>query len=181
MLVRIAFTVGLLGVAACELTRTAAPNSTTTKPTTAPSGLTIHVGVGEPNLPPLRPGGPTLHVVFRNGSATPVSLMDEWNSFGYFNMTLAYTLPDGTRGTMAKDNNMMWTMNAPTVTVLQPGQCLVRDVYLDPDVWSGVPKVSEDTVVTVVATFKEDQQPGQVWQGTIRSDPVQVTLHAGHQ
>ena len=190
--------IGLLGVccSACappptpEFERAPVPvPAPVSTPSTSPAsdaGLTVRVAVQEPNIAPLNSSRPALHLVFTNVSATPLSVFDEWNSWGYFNVKLEYTLSDGTRGHMTKGAGagrlLSWTMNAPSATTLLPGQCLVWEVYFDPKVWSDVPQVAEDAVGTFTATFAEEGHRAMdgtvVWQGLIRSPPQQVPVRA---
>jgi len=148
------------------------------QPALAPAGLSIRVAVPENATVPVGGGRPALQVVIENTSATPQGIIDEWNSWGYFNLTLDYTLPNGIRKSMAKKHDVIWTMNYPSFTTLQPGQCLVRDVFFDPKIWSGLPEVTKDTVVSVTATLTQDENGAAIWHGNIQSAPVQVSMRA---
>jgi len=148
------------------------------QPALAPAGLSIRVAVPERGTVSVGDGHPALNVVIENTSATPQGVIDEWNSWGYFNLTLEYTFPNGVRKSIVKKNDFAWTKNNLTFTTLQPGQCLVRDVFFDPKIWSGLPEVTKDTVVSVTASLKQEENGANIWHGSVQSAPVQVTVRA---
>jgi hypothetical protein len=158
-----------MGVIAATFSGASAP------PATGPSDITLRIALPEPNIAPLKIDGPTLHVILQNTSVSPQRILDEWNSAGYFNLTLDCTLADGTHQTMTKQQRG-WRMNRASYTTLAPGQFLVRDVYLDPTIWTGVPDLSKKTVLAVTATFTEKPDQQQAWAGTVRSEPAKFTL-----
>jgi hypothetical protein len=141
--------------------------------------LKVSVSVQETE-PDLVIGGKIpLHVVIENISSAPQNVFEEWNSFGYFALTLEYATQDGVKGVMCK-RIVGWTRNWSTFIVLQPGQVLVRDVFLDPKFWSGLPTVRGDaTIITVKAIFTQGSGlDDPVWQGKIESLPVQLKIGA---
>ena len=179
MVVRLAMIALLIGVVLCGIgSVTAAPP--TTKPAEPAAPLSVRIGVQEPNVGVAYQKDPVIHIVLTNTSAVPLGILDEWNSFGYFNMTLDYTLADGTHHSMAKKKDMLWDKNYPSATTVQPGECLVRDVHLDPHVWSGLPTDAGRYEATFTATFKQsDQRTAGVWHGTLQSPPVKVEFDMG--
>jgi hypothetical protein len=144
---------------------------------TQPS-LTCIVAVPERGVVQLGPGHAPLHVVLTNVSDRPLRIIDDWNSWGYFNLTLQYTAADGTSHKIEKVGRD-WTRNFLTDTTLAPGQMLVRDVAFDPAIWTGLPDAG---VVTVTATFKQDepkeldQKGAAYWSGTAESAAVKFEV-----
>jgi hypothetical protein len=171
---RIALSV-VLAVGLCGIVM----SQSTPRSATAPNGLTIRIGVPEPNIPPIKRDGWTIHVALENTSDQSLRIFDEWNSFGYFNLGLDYELADGSRGSLKKIGRG-WRMNFPSSTILRPGQLLVRDVYLDPAIWSGLPDLTKETAVTFTATFAEHaSEQENVWTGIARSLPVEFHIRQG--
>jgi hypothetical protein len=168
----------------------ASPPVALSAPATIPSTATLKISIAVPEgAIPLRgrdtrplkgQDHPHLHVVFENISAAPQSILDEWNSFGYLNLTIDYTTPDGVKHEIYKNPEMEWSMNFPSMTILAPGQVLVRDVWLDPTIWRDVPKLdSGEERVEMKARFCEhEKRAPQAWQGDIESQPVQIRFTA---
>jgi hypothetical protein len=153
------------------------------RPATAsqPAALRCTIAVPERGVIVTGPGHPPLHVVLENVSDHPLRLIDEWNSWGFFNLTLNFTTPDGAKHKIEKVGRD-WDKNFLTSTILQPGQMLVRDVAFDPAVWTGLPEAG---IVTLTATFKQDE-PGKLddkgpayWSGTAESPEVKIELRKG--
>ncbi|MFI5380151.1 MAG: hypothetical protein ACHRHE_12705 [Tepidisphaerales bacterium] len=117
--------------------------------------------------------GSPLHMIIENVSKQPQSHFDEWNSWGYGNVTLDWTDAQGHTGTVTKVPGA-WTRNGPTTTILQPGEALVREVSFDPKLWQGWPAITNFTTLTLKAGYRSTGEP-QVsnsaagWTGTVNS------------
>jgi hypothetical protein len=145
-----------------------------TRPVSAMTGLSVRIAVQGPNWLPSDHSPPPLQVVFENTSAGALSVTNENSSFGYSNLTFDYMLPGGGHGTLSRIPRP-WRMNALTSTTLGPGQCLVRDIYFDPNVWSGLPELSQSTDITFTATYTDDNVSAPVWHGNRK-----VSAHSSH-
>ena len=172
--------VALLAVgAAVECVAPAAPGLA--GPPSRPTGLAIQIAVPQRIIGLAYDEGQRLQVVLTNTSDQPEAILDEWNSFGYFNLKLEYATQHGPPHTVSKVP-IAWEKNFPTATTIQPGQCMIRNVNLDPQVWAGLPDVSGSPKVTFTAVWKQaiPQIDGQrpVWEGTVRSAPLTVRLEA---
>jgi hypothetical protein len=155
------------------------------------SGLRVSIAILEEGKIRMRGQKPAIHVVFENVSDRSLGIIDEWNSWGWFNVKFKYTMSDGIPRVMERINGA-WTRNNLTITQLQPGEVLVRDVYFDHDGWEGVPTITQNTPVMIQAVFTQTgsslplfkPDPAQVeearragaWIGTAESAPVRAAL-----
>ncbi len=98
------------------------------------------------------------HVAIQNISGYPQKVIDEWNSWGYFNLHFEYTTPTGEKMVMEKLQRE-FQENFPTTTTLQPGEVTVWDVYLNDTVWSNlpVPKKKGERAKTRIRAFFEQK------------------------
>jgi hypothetical protein len=159
------------------------------------SGLRVSIVVSDQRKILVRGDQPAIHVLIENTSDRPQGIIDEPNSMGYFNLSFEYTMSDGIRRTMKKNSEyVIWLRNSLEVTMLQPGEAVVWDVYFDPKLWVGLPTITQDTPVTMEAVFTQDGSNGPFtpkgekpeflddelragcWMGTLRSAPLQATL-----
>ncbi len=119
------------------------------------------------------------HVVIENVSTEPQPIIDEWNSWGYFNLTFEYTAADGQRHAMEKLPRA-WKGNELTTSKLKPGEVEVRDIYLNNQIWSNLPVPARgETKVRIRAVFQQKLEgfdiPG-LWQGRIESPEMELTF-----
>ena len=87
----------------------------------------------------LHRGDPHLNVVLQNTSKEPIHIFQEWNSWGYQNLTLQITAVDGKtldKPLEIKGGPRMWVANTASTDVIEVGQTMVREVRfaLPPDV-----------------------------------------------
>jgi len=115
------------------------------------------------------------HVVIENVSEQPQNVIDEWNSWGYFDLHFEFTTAKGERRLMEKQPRNWWR-NFFTATTLKPHEVTVWDVYLDGTIWSELPVPEQgDATVRLRAIFEQNPEPGQdVWQGRIESPERQL-------
>jgi hypothetical protein len=121
-----------------------------------------------------------LHVIIQNISDKPQSHFDEWNSWGYGNLSLHWTDSDGKTGTVTKVARG-WDRNGPTVTTLQPGEALVREISFDPELWHGWPEATGEFTLTVIVTYRATGDPvvpnaAAGWTGTVSSNKRAVII-----
>jgi len=117
-----------------------------------------------------------LRVIIENVSDKPQQHFDEWNSWGYFNLTLEWTDASGKTGTVRKVARS-WTRNFPSTTTLKPGEALVREITFDPKVWQGWPDISERTKLALKVSYHVAPRPdADGWTGAINSEEQTVTI-----
>jgi len=130
--------------------------------------------------------GSVLHVIIQNISQKPQGHFDEWNSWGYGNLTLQWTDAQGMKGTVTKVARG-WDRNAPTTTLLQPGQVLVREISFDSKLWQGWPTINDQTKLTVKVTYHATSEPRLPpakgdepgWTGSVTSKEQTILVTPG--
>lgn len=88
-----------------------------------------------PNSPTieLHKGDPHINIVLQNVGDKPLSLYEEWNSWGAYNLTLEISAIDGKtldEPLVISKGTMIWFANSPTTEMLEPGGVAVREVRL---------------------------------------------------
>lgn len=73
---------------------------------------------------------PHFHVLLTNLSAEPVTLFEEWNSWGYYGLSFELTYADGRKVAVAKGPRA-WTRNFPSTITLAPQGYYVFEVSFD--------------------------------------------------
>jgi hypothetical protein len=142
------------------------------------------IGVGEGDI--LRD---QLFVVVTNVSDAPVRIFDQWNSWGYHNLTFSLERdnPDIKRELM-RFGGQVWTGNAPDTIELAPGEHYVFAVTFQQGsnrmltsswgplaVQNGAyPWVTIQAHFEIKADVFSEQQ--KVWTGKISSPPVRLRL-----
>lgn len=91
---------------------------------------------------------PHINVVLQNTSDKPIRVYQDWNSWGYYNLTLQITSVDGKK--LDKPLNIgrgpgMWLANTASTDIIEAGQAMVREVRLNlpPEVFAPKPQFSE--------------------------------------
>ena len=122
------------------------------------------------------------HVTIENVSDHPQNVFDEWNSWGCFSFRFEYTTPTGKEKVMEKLPRV-WTKNNPTTTPLNPGEILVRDVYLDSTIWSNLPlPAAGEAMVRIRASFEQKPVQGEeAWHGQITCPAQEITFRNARQ
>ena len=116
-----------------------------------------------------------LHVIIDNISDKPQSHFEEWNSWGYGNVTVEWTDAGGKTGTVAKVPGE-FTVNYPSTVTLQPGEALVREISFDPQLWQGWPEIPKGTKLQLKIIYQTAPDPKvSSWAGKV-SSKVQTVL-----
>ncbi len=96
----------------------------------------------------LHRGDPHINVVLQNTSDKPIRVYQNWNSWGYYNLTLQVTAIDGK--TLDKPLEIerglgAFFANAPTTDIIEANNTIVREVklYLPPEIFA--PKIPVPT------------------------------------
>ncbi len=132
------------------------------------------------------------YVVLTNKSGIVQHLWEEWNSWGYYNLSFEFT--DSTNKTwLVKRGDWAFTINAPGWFSLDPGETHVFSVTF-PSNWQDLPKAEGPPHVFVtlraiyeippdgmiqrngVWTMATRVKDNGVWTGKVISNPVQVEL-----
>ena len=117
-----------------------------------------------------------LHVIIENISDKPQSHFEEWNSWGYGNLTLEWSDANGKTGNVAKVPGR-WDRNGPTTAVLEPGEALVREISFDSKLWQGWPAIAYGTKLRLKVTYHSAGRPdADGWTGEVAAQEKTVTF-----
>ena len=101
----------------------------------------------------LHRGDPHLNVVLQNTSDKPIRVYQDWNSWGYSNLTLQVTAIDGK--TLDKPLKIergpgIWFANIASTDVINAGETIVREVRLNlpPEIFDATKPATVDNSVT---------------------------------
>ena len=124
------------------------------------------------------------HVVLRNESAETTRLWEEWNPWGFFNLT--FELFDSNEKSLGEIQKIpiSWTRNFPSFLELKPKQIHVIDVYLNPITWNMPIKPmgnregpnKYNLVVTYSVPKCAESDKHGVWVGSLKSKPIPITF-----
>jgi hypothetical protein len=81
------------------------------------------------------PDDPHIDVVLQNISPQPISIHQEWNSWGYFNLSLEISKINGKplpKPIIVKREGGQWTRNFAEAQTIVPGESIVREVHFPP-------------------------------------------------
>ena len=156
-----------------------APTAAQTLSPSVSVAISVPHGDGYPTSIEYREPGSHFHVLVSNIGSKPLSLWQDWNSWGYY--SLSFEMEDATgQKWVAKKKQIGFTRNFPAAWLLSPKQTWVVDVYWgDEDTWQGFPaRGTERKPLKIRAIFevrpdKETKQYG-VWTGRAESEPVEA-------
>ena len=126
-------------------------------------------------------GSKHFHVVVTNLSNGPISLWQEWCSWGYFNLSFEARDAGGRTTTIAKKPRD-WTRNFPCPVLIAASEHWVIDVDLEPSVWENSPLAGGSGRATVrlkaVFEIREDNESKKerVWTGRVSSPENEYTI-----
>ena len=117
-----------------------------------------------------------LHVIIENISDKPQRHFEEWNSWGYGNLTLEWTDANGKTGNVAKVPGS-WDKNGPSTVVLKPGEALVREISFDSKLWHGWAAIASGTKLRLKVTYRSAGRPdSDGWTGEVDAQEKTVTF-----
>ena len=124
------------------------------------------------------------HVVVQNTSNETIRLWEEWNSWGYYNLTFEVFDVNGKLLGVAQKKPQTWTMNFPSFLELKPKQVHVIDVYFHSFDWDAPIKPilanQAKSKYSLVANYSiaacSDSAEHGVWNGISKSRPIDMTL-----
>ncbi len=131
-------------------------------------------------------GSKHFHVLLTNTSATPITLFEEWNSWGYFGLSFDITYADGHQVHMFKAARG-WDKNFPSTLILAPNGFYVFDVNFD-TTWANSIRLQPPSsqgiacrlrAVYSIAPIKTpllDKEELSAWTGTVESAELPYTI-----
>jgi hypothetical protein len=120
------------------------------------------------------------YVVLTNASRDAQPVFEDWNSWGYQNVSFEFTMPDGRKLVVSK-RDQSFTRNVPSTFLIPRGEHRVYAIRLDKQ-WETRPKLSADaeTLLTLKAIYQVTATPEatehKVWTGRIESKTYNFTL-----
>ena len=129
--------------------------------------------------------GSHFHVVIENDSKETVRLWEEWNSWGYFNLTFELFDTTGKSLGEIQKKPTLWTRNFPSYLELKPNQLHVIDVDLHPKGDWNMPIKPMGAregpnkyrlMVNYSVPVDEESKKYRVWTGTLRTKPLEIKL-----
>ena|SRR5579871_5093064 len=120
------------------------------------------------------------YVVVKNQSDKPVTVWNEWCSWGYFALSFEAITPDGKRYDIKKKDRG-WDANFPDPFVIQPGEYFVMPVRLSEE-WQGFPNKQQKLKLRAHYKIIADEithksGPGSdVRDGEFMSDWIELTI-----
>jgi hypothetical protein len=138
-------------------------------------------------------------VILNNTSLHDLKVWKEWCSWGYFNLSFEFTDEKGKVAVIRK-NGMIWYGNKPDGMVIQPGCAYSITVNLSGkndigwQAWTGVNALHGKMTMRVIYTNSKeftiggnpttksayasdlDKQVNSAWFGTVKSEPIPVTI-----
>ncbi|HKH48724.1 MAG TPA: hypothetical protein VKM72_29005 [Thermoanaerobaculia bacterium] len=121
------------------------------------------------------------HVLLQNRSDHEKRIWEDWNSWGYFNLSFEVIDSSGKKW-VVKKRDTGFTRNFPSFLAILPGQTHVFDVYFGDDrEWEGFPlrRGAEQTVhIRALYDVSEtaESKTNEVWAGHLKSESIQVTF-----
>ena len=129
------------------------------------------------------------HVVVTNVSGEPISLWEEWCSWGYFNLVFEARDSLG-RVTQIYKRSRGWDKNFPCPYTLRPGEPFVIDVNFAPSIWMNSPLEDPSGKVTLrlkaiyrAEAYQEEPfvkwltGPAVVWTGSVSSAEAEYSIY----
>jgi hypothetical protein len=118
-------------------------------------------------------------VIIENISDRAQQIIDESNSSGYGSLHFEYVASDGQKKQIQKKPRE-WPKYMHTLTTLQPGEAIVRDIFLDDAIWTDLPvpkNKGANANVRLQAIFEQGPEPGtNAWQGRVTSAEESITF-----
>ena len=124
-------------------------------------------------------------VVIANKSSDPVRVWEDWNSWGYYNLTFDVKLANG-KVYHLKKKLVDFTMNFSSHYLIKPSSYYVIYVSFDKE-WDAFPKKLIDelkknkevllkAIYTIPNDKDKDAEKNKIWTGTVESEWLRVAL-----
>ncbi|MDX2283840.1 MAG: hypothetical protein NW241_06740 [Bacteroidia bacterium] len=123
---------------------------------------------------------PRLHVLLVNRGAKPVNIWKDWNTWGYFNLTLTWEA-GGKTYLIRRLPPQAWDGDFPDFWTLPPGETLILEVDMRTGFWEGFPDLYGEQIpaeLTAIYENKPDLLADEfgIWTGRIASQPLRVVF-----
>ena len=127
-------------------------------------------------------GPRTFYVVLGNRSKEARKVFEDWNSWGYQNISFEVTLPDGKKVLLSR-RDQDFTRNAPTTFLIPAGESQVFEIHLD-KWWESKPalelKARVENKISLKAIYEVKKGPEAiadgVWTGRVESKGYDFNL-----
>jgi len=160
----------LLGLVPLASTHRAAPPARQERPALALAIIPARYASAQAATSILCSEGERFHVLLTNQSAQPVTLFQEWNSWGYYGLSFDVTYADGRRVWVEKEPRP-WRHNYPSTFTLPPRGSYVFDVILGPEHWVNSPRPALRLACRLRARYTIEPSPESkdMWTSTVVS------------
>lgn len=121
----------------------------------------------------------TCHLVLSNQLKETVRVWQDWNSWGYYNITFELAVGDSTYH--IKKKSIIWTRNFPSFWLLKPGESHEFKPNLSREIWEGLPVgINGKGMLKAIYQIEEDKETKEhkVWTGRIESEEIEVIVHS---
>ncbi|TAE54717.1 MAG: hypothetical protein EAZ89_06395 [Bacteroidetes bacterium] len=123
---------------------------------------------------------PRLYVLLTNISPRPVKLWKDWNTWGYFNLTLQWTAGGQTR-LIRRKAPKNWDGDFSDFWVLPPNESVILEIDMSSGEWEGIPDLYGETIPATLRAVYENKPDALatefgVWVGRIATEPVEVVF-----
>jgi hypothetical protein len=125
-------------------------------------------------------------LVLHNQTGAPISVWEEWCSWGWYSVSLDLTSPTGQKFKLTRGMRA-WTMNGPSPFIIPPNQFYVWGVDLCDGTWEGVPTAlfAPHSEWKMKARFHIDRSSEaksmSVWTGTIESEVLEFKAYKANK
>lgn len=123
---------------------------------------------------------PRLHASLTNVSEQPVKVWKDWNSWGWFNLTL---IMESDRGTQAirRKHPTHWEGDFSDFWVILPGETLILEIDMTDGSWAGFPDLyGERLPATLTAVYENKAdvlaEEFGIWVGKVTASSLRVVF-----
>ncbi|MEM6764029.1 MAG: hypothetical protein AAF655_03860, partial [Bacteroidota bacterium] len=114
---------------------------------------------------------PRFHVVLQNTGDFPLNIWKDWNSWGYYNLSLIFSSPD-TSFKIQKKNPKTWDGDFADYWTILPDEHLVLEIDMRAGLWKGIPDLYGETLsgeISAVYENKPDALASEfgIWTGKL--------------
>ena len=120
---------------------------------------------------------PRFHVQLVNISDKTIRLWKDWNSWGWFNLTLKLETRDGT--SYLRKKQIIWEGDFSDFWQIEPGESVILEVDMTSGEWQGMPDLyGESLPAKITAIYENKADPlcevFDIWTGKASSNTVNV-------
>ncbi|MFK7971100.1 MAG: hypothetical protein AB8F95_12070 [Bacteroidia bacterium] len=120
---------------------------------------------------------PRFHVQLVNISGESVRLWKDWNSWGWFNLTLKLETSEGV--TYLRKKQPVWDGDFSDFWQIGPGESVILEVDMSSGHWQGMPDLYGETIpVKLTALYENRSDPLSeafgIWTGKVSSNTVEA-------